>query len=73
MEDAGLPIDVRFSEGLLASQEEESVSSEDTIQQRGTPCTEGAEMTLNWGQRPQILYCKSHVFAKSINVKTLCC
>ena len=26
-------------------------------------------MTVNWGRRPQILCCKSHVFVKSINCK----
>ena len=41
----------------------------DTLQQGGTRCTKGAEMTVNWGRRPQILCCKSHVFVKSIKCK----
>ena len=69
MEDAGLPMNIRFSEGLLLSRKKESVSQENTIQQRDMPFTKGAEMTNNWGQTTHILCCKSHVFAKSTKCK----
>ena len=36
------PIDIGFSEGLLLTQKEESISPEDTLQQGGTRCTKGA-------------------------------
>ena len=42
----------------------QSVSLEDTIQQRGTRCTKGAEMTINWVEEPT--YCvANHMFLKN--------